>query len=64
MGPDVDEIIIMQDGSWKPVVGDDTNTTKKRTESASPEAIILLSDDEDDVLADEVDASVHLENER
>ena len=28
----------------------------------SPEAIILLSDDEDDVLADEVDASVHLEN--
>lgn len=62
VGPDVDEIIIMQDGSWKPVVGDDTNTTKKRTESASPEAIILLSDDEDDVLADEVDASVHLEN--
>ncbi|KGR04163.1 E3 SUMO-protein ligase PIAS1 [Candida albicans GC75] len=62
VGPDVDEIIIMQDGSWKPVVGDDTNTTKKRTESASPEAIILLSDDEDDVSADEVDANVHLEN--
>lgn len=60
---EVDEIIIMQDGSWKVANGDNTNATKKRTESASPEAIVLLSDDEDDILTHEVDANAQLESE-